>query len=140
MEFGRYKSETRWLAEEIVENFSEDEIETLYSTLEEMGLDEWWKWKDEHSDLIMQYVNATPSQRAKTKKYVNAMPLVGFAAYQHCMAGYAFICKAEELQFYIGGSYRGMAAQAGNSFINLSNHYEHESWPWGGEDPTLQNT
>lgn len=140
MEFVKYKSETRGLAEEIFDNFSENEIQILYSTLEKMGLHDWWKWKEEYSDLIIQYVNASPSQRLKTKKYINSMPLLSFAAYQHCMAGYEFICKAEELQFYIGSSYRDMAAQAGNSFKDLSNHYEHESWPWYGEDPLLKNT
>lgn len=140
MEFGRYKQETKWLAEEILESFSEDEITQIYMSLKELGLRDWWKWKEEKKDLIFQYVNATPSQRQKLKKFAKEMPLLAFAGYQHCSSGYELICRTQELQYYIGGSYRGMAAQSGSIFKEIAEHCDHELWPWGGDDPLFGNS
>lgn len=139
MSFGRYTQETYGLAHEILGEFSEKEIGLIHSNLKELGIKGWWKWKEENHDFIMQYVSATPSQRKKTKKYIDAMPLLAYAAYQHCLAGYYFICQAERVQFSIGCSYRDMAATAGNLFSEVVNHYDHEDWPWGADDPFVNN-
>ncbi len=138
MSFGKYVRETSGLANEILEEFSEQDIDTIYSELKTMGIKGWWEWKQENHNLIMQYVSATPSQRGKAKKYKLAMPLLGYASYQHCLAGYYFIRKAESIQVSIGGSYRDMAATAGDLFQETANYYEHEDWPWGGNDPFIK--
>ena len=139
MEFGRYKEETLGLANEILEEFSEHEIDEIHFKLIALGFEAWLNWKSENLELIMQYVNATPSQRLKTKRYVKAMPLVAYAAYQHCLSGYEFICKAESLQYSIGSSYRNFAAESGLAFNYVQYHNEHELWPWGENDPFFNN-
>ncbi|NJA05174.1 hypothetical protein HC024_05430 [Methylococcaceae bacterium WWC4] len=140
MSFGRYTQEAYGLINEILKEFSEDDIESIYSSLKSVGIKGWWKWKEENHDLIVQYVCATPTQRKKTKKYVNAFPLLAYAAYQHCFAGYYFLCQSERIQVSIGDTYRGMAATAGTLFYEVLNYDEHENWPWGGHDPFSKNT
>lgn len=133
----KYKSEIKWLSDEIKQEFSEGEITLLYSKLKKMGLEEWWSWKSENETVIKQYVNATPSKRKTTKKYASLMPLLAYASYQHCLAGYHFLCKVEELEYCIGGSYRTMASESGEAFKDVAYHCDHELWPWGGPDPLL---
>jgi hypothetical protein len=142
MSFGKYVSEISGLANQILEEFSEQDKDTIYSELKSIGMQGWWEWKQENHNLIMQYVSATPSQREKGKKYKLAMPLLAYASYQHYLAGYYFIHKAESMERFIGGSYRDVDATAGDLFQETINYYkyEHEDWPWGGDNPFIKDT
>ncbi len=139
MSFERYTQEAYGLAHEILDDFSEDEIESIHSSLKRLGIQGWRKWKEENHELIAQYVSAPPSKRKKKKKYVKVMPLIAYASYQYCLAGYYFLCQAEEIQMLVGDSYRNMAATAGKLFNEVKNYYGHEAWPWG-DNPFAENT
>jgi len=132
MNLGRYPSEVYGLAEEIKYEFSEEEIEQLFFDLSKMGFAKWLKWKQENHQLIIEYLQATPSKRSKLNKFKPNQPLLAFAAFQHCLAGYKLLIEIETNFIAPGQTYRGMAASAANAYQAVCEAIEHELWPWEG--------
>ncbi|MEM6406257.1 MAG: hypothetical protein AAF669_06690 [Pseudomonadota bacterium] len=140
MNFGKYPRAVSSLAYEIIDQFLNEDIDQIYKEVESLGINGWSEWKNDNYQLITQYVSSLPSQREKLKKYKEAMPLLAYAAYQHCKAGYYFLNMAERIQMSVGSSYREMASDAGTHFKEISDYFEHELWPWGEDDSLYKNT
>lgn len=133
MNLGKYPRAVLNLSEGIKDGFSDQEIEDLSRQLEILGFSEWLKWKDDNHQLILKYIEATPSQRVKVKQFKPLMPALAFAAYQQCLAGYQFLVEVENNFITPGQSYRGMAGSAANAHHQVSTAIDHELWPWDGD-------
>ncbi len=132
MSLGRYPNEVHGLAEELLDNFSEEQITELYDYLKKIGFRGWREWKQNNFNLIIDYIEATPSKRKKLKKFKNNMPYLAYAAYQQCLAGYCVLQAIDNNYLFPGLSYRGMAAASATAYNDINQSIEHELWPWGG--------
>lgn len=126
MSLHRYAESCGALASELKDSLSTNDQEALDKWFGEHAQEEWWAWRDKHAEIVASYVSETESRRARKKSYKPHQPLLTFAAIQHCLEAQALIQVSQTLE--PGGSYRDMAAAAGQAYQRLMNTYIPD-WP-----------
>lgn len=132
MSLANYCSACSNLASELRSSLELNEIEALHRTLKGWKTMEWVKWRNSHDALVFDYVSSTPKQRTK-KKFEEFRLFLTMAGIQHCLEAHALLSVATSPELAPGGSYRDMAALAGNAYWKL---YDHEIpyWPFPNYD------
>jgi hypothetical protein len=132
MSFGSYEGEAYRIAEEIIDDLTQEDVEAIHRELKGLGYQAWCEWKSTNRVVIVKFVESTPRQRIRLKQFKPLMPLLVLAAFQECLAGCEFLKSIESYGLFPGRSYRSMAAQASEAFRHL--YYlgidEHWPWPW----------
>lgn len=64
-----YASWASSIAEELLQSLSEADIEFLRSELNDMGIDQLFEWQDRFESDTLDFLESTPSERAKKKKW-----------------------------------------------------------------------
>jgi len=130
MGLGSYAGEVYRIAEEILDEISQDDVEVVYRKLQTLGYDGWCDWKANNLDVVCRYVESTPLQRARLKLFKPLMPLLALAAFQECLAGYNLLMAIENHNLFPGGPYRTMARRATEGFRDIYTLAVDEYWPW----------
>src|SRR5216684_609243 len=130
MSLGSYIGEVHRIAEELCDDISQEEVETIYQELMSLSYHGWREWKKKNQDIISKYVGSTPTQRAKLKQFKTLMPLLAFASYQDCLAAYDLLRLIESHFLFPGNSYRGMASSAADVYYEIREFSHDQSWPW----------
>jgi len=125
-------------AEELATALSETEIDAIREWFAKHGVSLWRRhFHVDNSNMIRAYVQATPSQRKRSKALNKYHPLIVLGAYQHCVKAAAMLGAANHLQR--GPSYRAMTAEAGALFDSMQEFPPDDDfpwdWPWEWGDP-----
>lgn len=91
----------------------------------------WIHWRNQHHDLVCAFVAATPAERKRRKKFEGRHLMLTMAGIQLCQEAALLIGVITTPLLTAGGSYRSMAALAGDSFNRL---YEEETACWSFTD------
>jgi hypothetical protein len=125
-----YAGEVYKIAEELLDDLSQDDVQIVYVTLKELGLDGWCDWKLRNAEIVLRYVESSASQRTKLKLFKPLMPLLVLAAFQECLAGQHFLQCIESHALFPGQPYRTMARLAAEAFRDVYTIAADEYWPW----------
>ena len=131
MSLGSYAGEVYRIAEELLDDVSEEDVEAIHRELKTLGFTGWCEWKFNNRVAVSRYVESTPAQRSKLKLFKSLMPLLSLAAFQECLAGYELLRTIESHSLFPGGSYRAMAGHASEAFRDIYTLAVDEYWPWG---------
>jgi hypothetical protein len=123
-----------YIAEEIRELLEEEDIELLSDDLKGMAWSEWLAWEESHRDEAISFVQATPSQRDKRKKWqepVLRRRLV-LSAYQLARLG-------AEVFLSTGGLHQARSAREATSHgVTAYSHIaSRQRWVWPFYDHEL---
>jgi len=119
---------------ELAESLTEADLDALRSDCETLGLNGWARWFDDNLDLVLDFVQATPSARRKKNSWQEPVlfrRLTLGAAYHVKLAG-AMLRSADLLSYREGISDREMARTAGQECYDLVPEMLRR-WPF--EDP-----
>jgi hypothetical protein len=130
MSLDSYPGEVYRIAEELLDDISQDDVEVIHRKLKTFGYHGWCDWKANNLAVVRRYVESTPSQRAKLKLFKPLMPLLALAAFQECLAGYNLLMTIENHNLFPGGPYRTMARRASEAFRDVYLLAIDEYWPW----------
>lgn len=119
MDLGNYVTESFYLAEELKQLPTPRELEALHKALMGKSVHAWLDWRSDNAELVSEFVAATPSERAKRKKFQEARLFLIMAGVQHCLEGHALLKTVSNAYLVPGGSYRGMTATAGDAYDRL---------------------
>jgi len=114
-----YASASYNLAEELRASLTEEEILALYKALAGRRVMDWMRWRNANEDLVADFVASTPSARTKRKKFNEFRLYLTMAGVQHCLEAHALLTVVTNSWLVPGGSYRSMAADAGNAYNQL---------------------
>jgi len=129
----RYAAEGENLVHELSYELAEgDLIEDARRRLQDTELNDWFRWRDENVDLVMDFLKASPSNRDRYKKFrVEERSLLVLAALQCAMEGAALLDEVSMAGLEPGRSYRAMLYSAA-----LAYHYTIRAdipyWPYRG--------
>lgn len=126
---GNYAGASSSLAQELIDSLSEEEIQGLYDSLHGQRVLEWIRWRHKNRLVVAQFVAETPSQRKRKKKYRGHIPHLTLAGAQHCMEASALLTVIHQNLLVPGGSYRSMAAEAGQAYGQIF-EFEIPYWPF----------
>jgi hypothetical protein len=124
-----YASAALNLADELRASLSDPEIGALHSALSGRPVIDWIRWRNENSGLVSEYVSATPSQRNQKKKFKEHRLYLIMAGVQQCLEAHALLAVVTNSWLTPGGSYRSMAADAGEAYNRLY-EYDIPYWPF----------
>lgn len=130
MNLVRYIDEMNGLAEEIINDLSEDVISRLAKNLNEIGIDKWVVFKQTNMPLIQSYVSATPSQRKQQKRFQSDIrAYIALAAYQECKAAAFMFEQISNKHILDGLPYRNFSSLACEIFDLTANYSSDTVWP-----------
>ena len=132
MNLHQYAEQCSALASELNDSLSETDQSALDRWFGEHDQEAWWAWREGREEIVVAYVSATASERARKKAYREHQPKLTLAAIQHCLEGQALLRVIENLE--AGRSYRNMAALAGQAYQDLMGSYIPQ-WPFEGDTP-----
>ena len=135
---GNYVSAASGLAEELRASLNEQEVSALHRALSGKLVIAWIKWRNENSSLVSEYVAATPSERSKKKKFKEHRLYLSMAGIQHCLEAHALLSVVTNSWLVPGGSYRGMAADAGEAYNRLY-EFNIPFWPFEQHESPFSN-
>lgn len=130
MSLDSYAGEVYRLAEEILDDVPDDDIELIHGELQRLGFEGWCDWKSVNRETITRYIESTPLQRTKLKLFKPFMPLLSLAAFQECLAGHEFLKSIESHGLFPGISYRRMARRSSEAFRHVYDLAVDVYWPW----------
>lgn len=128
MGIGNYISACHGLADELRDSLTDGDVAELHKLLEGLTLLDWTRLRVSHQKLVTDFVSATPRQR-KAAKFRKERLFLTMAGIQHCLEAEAILRAMDEHFLEPGGSYREMAARAGEAYDRM---YELEipNWPF----------
>lgn len=126
------------LAEELRSSIEEKEIDALHSALSGRSVVDWIRWTNSNENLVSEYVASTPSERNKKKKFKENRLYLIMAGVQHCLKAHALLSVITNSWLVAGGSYRSMAANAGDAYNRLY-EYDIPYWPFDHKDSPFSN-
>lgn len=135
---GDYVSAASGLAEELRASLSEQEIDALHQALSGRPVIDWIRWRSENDSLVAEYVASTPSERNKKKKFKEHRLYLTMAGIQHCLEAHALLSVVTHSWLVPGGSYRSMAADAGDAYNRLY-EYDIPYWPFRQHESPFSN-
>jgi hypothetical protein len=131
MSLAHYERACVELAGELRASLTDNDIQWIHERLTGHSVIEWMRWKRDHFELIINFVADTPSERKKKKKYQEDQRFLAMAALQHLKQGEALLEVINTHPLRAGGSYRQMAAIAGNAYQQLIDA-DIPYWPFDG--------
>ncbi len=140
MNLSRYAAQGQTLVQELSYEFAEDDlIEDARQRLKDTELNDWFKWRDDNLELVMDFLKASPSNRDRYKKFkIEERSLLVLATLQCAMEGAAFLDEVNMATLEPGRSYRAMLHSAA-----LAHHYMIRAdipyWPYTN-DGRISNT
>ena len=129
-----YAGRASVIGEELLHLLLENEVQQLRDDLIQMGVDEWRRWDCRHEAEANDFLQSTPAQRAKKKKWqepVFRRRLI-LSAYRQARLGAAMLDESTYLQ--PGGSYRDTTAAAAMAAFKVLREFSWR-WPFGGPPP-----
>lgn len=132
MGIASYASACHGLADELRDSLTEAEVLELHSLLKGLTLLDWTKLRVSNQKLVTDFVAATPSQR-KAAKFRKEKLFLTMAGIQHCLEAEAILRAMDEHLLEPGGSYREMAARAGEAYDRMY-EFEIPNWPFDSLD------
>ncbi len=131
-----YASACTRLDLELRESLTEEEIDELREDCRALGWKGWASWFRAHYEMILLFLESTPSVRSKKKIWqdpVQRRRLV-LASIQHLRGATVLLDVAARLEMQTGESYRKMGRIAAEFFWEvLSEPVEH--WPLDDPNP-----
>lgn len=140
MNLSRYAAQGQSLVQELSYELAEDGlIEDARERLKSSELNDWFRWRDDNVDLVMDFLKASPSNRDRYKKFrIEERSLLVLAALQCAMEGAALLDEVSMAALEPGRSYRAMLHSAA-----LAYHYTIRAdipyWPYTN-DGRISNT
>lgn len=107
------------IAGELRHSLTAEEIKQLHDRFNGTKLGAWFRWRADNEALVLAFVSSTPSQRSKLKKFAEHRLLLTLAGISVCHEGAAVLRVITCPELRAGGSYRSMAAEAGNSYTRI---------------------
>ncbi|MDW7646449.1 MAG: hypothetical protein SCI25_15585 [Desulfuromonadales bacterium] len=137
MALSSYISACRALLAELRGSLSEEDLEELFDFCARARRSGWQRWCAIYASDICDYVEKTPSARAKLKKWSDPAlrQKLTLAAMQHIHQGMLLLETVDHSGFRPGGSYRSMAAFAGLAYEDLLVDKKVVEWPFNGGSP-----
>jgi hypothetical protein len=128
MSLGRYAMECEGLADELRDSLTEAEVVELHRLLSGRSVNEWVRWRCANSKRVSSLVAATPGQRKAPRLRKDKLFLT-MAGIQHCLEAQAILRAVDGHFLEPGGSYREMAARAGEAYDQMY-EFEIPNWPF----------
>lgn len=137
MSLGNYVSACRNLIWELKNSLSSEDIQALAADYAALLSKEWVHWLDENDAHLHAFVIATPAaRRAKRAWQAPVMRRrLTLAAIFHLQQAEIVLNTVFEMNLEPGGSYRGMAAAAGEAYNRIVFDSEVPLWPFEDEFP-----
>lgn len=143
MSLESYLAKARGFDEEILSDFSDEQIEQLYTRLSALSMQGYVSFVRSHQTEIVQYIELTPSQRCRAK-WLNHpdILLIRLAAYQISSITDVFLTYIENLNSlaqYSGVSYRKFHASLSEHLSEMAFSRYLTLFPFDGyESPFLK--
>ena len=136
MTLAAYAAESRRLAEELIGETTESDIEQLRAELASEEQGRWVAWCILNRAEICKLLTAPPVKRRSRKSWRDPRsgPRFRLACIQSALHGAATLDLLETYGLQPGGSYRETAANAGDVFLDLY-RLEMYLWPFAGPVP-----
>lgn len=129
---GNYAVASSANATELAESLTSADVTVLAAELATTGLHDWLRWQSANAGEIEDFVQATPTQRAKKKRWHDPAlrRRLVLASITHCQAAHALLDFLHQRQYDLspGGSYRDTTALAGRLYWELMG-IEIPDWP-----------
>ena len=129
-----YAHACRNLAQELLESLSSAEIKALREWLSGLTRKQWYGWLEQYERDIYAFVSATPSERLRRKAWQEPamrLPLT-LAAWHHVQQAAAVLDAIDQHGLHPGGSWRSMAAEAGEAYWEILGR-DIPFWPFPGK-------
>lgn len=126
-----YASGSSNIGEELRAVLQPSDIASLRERLLGRPVSYWLRWRIENHDLICSFVAATPSGREKLEKFRDHYLLLVMAGVQLCQEVAVLLEAITTPPLTVGGSYREMAALAGDAYNRLCGT-NIPYWPFTG--------
>jgi len=136
MSLSNYINATVEIAHELTESLSKQDVNIVWYSIKAHGKDEWIAWLNAHEKDAIQYLRATPSQRARKKAWNQEAirPFLIVAAILHAQRAVGLMEFAEALHRQIGESHRTVAGEAAESAASFLADCS-SLWIWEGKAP-----
>lgn len=128
MGLGKYAVACDDLANELRNTLTDTDIAELHRMFQGHSVSYWGGLRMTHQDLISRFVGSTPSQRNGRRFRENKLFLT-MAGIQHCREAEAILTELNSSFLEPGGSYRDMAARAGEAYVRLL-CFDIPVWPF----------
>ena len=134
MTLAAYAAESRRLAEELIGETTESDIEQLRAELASKEPQDWFRWCVLNRAEICKLLTAPPAKRRSRKSWRDPRsgPRYRLACIQSALHGAAILDAVAAYGLIPGGGYRETAASAGDAFLDL---YRAEMFQWPFDGP-----
>lgn len=129
------------LARELDESMTQEDVEALRADMLTLGARAWAEFLVENQEQIASFVRASPSERLRRKSWQSPQMRrrLVLAGIRHLQCAHSLLDRIDTVLRDKEASYRGMAALAGNAYMEI--HGERIGyWPFDGEYPFLPGT
>lgn len=132
MPYSHYVRACRDQIEELRQSLSHEEIDLLGDYLAKDQGAEFGDWMRENGAQVLAYVQSTPAERLKKKKWQVPLQkrLLTYAAILHIESAEILLDVLTNFPLEPSGPYREMAALAGEAHHDICYRRKPEKWPF----------
>lgn len=132
MSLKNYASACKDQLTELKSSLSQADIKELAEDYACLLNQQWVDWLGQHEDEIASFVRATPAARRAKKKWQDQTTRLRLtlAAIFHLMQAEIVLNTLHEIHLTAGGSYRDMAANAGEAYNRIAVDPDIPLWPF----------